>query len=119
MVISMELSLVCAIVASIMIPALFGCVFVLYTTIFFVILTLALSQVLWTLAYKFFWVTGGSDGLRVARPTLLAGMLTFTGGGSFQRFINAYYYYVLGVFAICVVIMWRSEERRVGKECRS
>ena len=36
-----------------------------YTRIFFGILTLALSQVLWSLAFKFFWVTGGTDGLRV------------------------------------------------------
>src|SRR5262249_21498136 len=57
----------------------------------------------------------GSDGLRVARPTLLAGMLAFTGGGSFQRFINAYYYYVLGVFAICVVIMWVIVHSPFGK----
>ena len=53
--------------------------------------------------------------LRVARPTLLAGTLTFTGGGSFQRFINAYYYYVLGVFAICVVIMWVIVHSPFGK----
>jgi len=71
--------------------------------------------VLWTLAYKFFWVTGGSDGLRVGRPTLLAGMVTFTGRDSFQRFINGYYYYVLAVFAICVVIMWVIVHSPFGK----
>src|SRR6516165_6808808 len=103
---SMELYVLIGLPIAAVISALFGYICVRHTRIFFGILTLALSQVLWTLAYKFFWVTGGSDGLRVARPTLLAGMLAFTGGGSFQRFINAYYYYVLGVFAICVVIMW-------------
>ncbi len=49
---------------------LFGYVCVRYTRIFFGILTLALSQVLWSLAFKFFWVTGGTDGLRVPTPTL-------------------------------------------------
>ena len=39
--------------------------------IFFSILTLALSQVLWSLAFKFFRVTGGTDGLRVPTPKLL------------------------------------------------
>jgi branched-chain amino acid transport system permease protein len=86
-----------------------------HTRIFFGILTLALSQVLWTLAYKFFWVTGGSDGLRVARPTLLAGMVTFTGRDAFQRFIDGYYYYVLGVFAISVVLMWLIVHSPFGK----
>jgi len=112
---SMELYVLIGLPIAAVISALFGYICVRHTRIFFGILTLALSQVLWTLAYKFFWVTGGSDGLRVARPTLLAGMLSFTGGGSFQRFINAYYYYVLGVFAICVVIMWVIVHSPFGK----
>jgi len=112
---SMELYVLIGLPIAAAISALFGYICVRHTRIFFGILTLALSQVLWTLAYKFFWVTGGSDGLRVARPTLLAGMLSFTGGGSFQRFINAYYYYVLGVFAICVVIMWVIVHSPFGK----
>jgi len=52
---SMELFLVGAIVASVLVTALFGVVCVRYTRIFFGILTLALSQVLWSLAFKFFW----------------------------------------------------------------
>src|SRR5437899_10148822 len=70
---SMELFLVGAVVASVLITALFGVVCVRYTRIFFGILTLALSQVLWSLAFKFFWVTGGTDGLRVPTPALFAG----------------------------------------------
>jgi branched-chain amino acid transport system permease protein len=35
-----------------------------HTRIFFGILTLALSQVLYSLALKLFWITGGTDGLR-------------------------------------------------------
>ena len=68
---SMELFLLGAVVASALVTALFGVVCVRYTRIFFGILTLALSQVLWSLAFKFFWVTGGTDGLRVPTPTLL------------------------------------------------
>ena len=52
-----------------LISALFGFVCVRHTRIFFGILTLALSQVLWSLAFKFFWVTGGTDGIRVAVAT--------------------------------------------------
>ena len=50
---------------------LLGFICVRHTRIFFGILTLALSQVLYSLALKLFWVTGGTDGLRVARPSLL------------------------------------------------
>jgi branched-chain amino acid transport system permease protein len=71
--------------------------------------------VLYSLALKLFWVTGGTDGLRVARPSLLAGMVTFTGRDAFQRFIHGYYYYVLVVFAICVVLMWLIVHSPFGK----
>src|SRR5207237_5823852 len=47
---SMELFLIGTVVASLLVTALFGYVCVRYTRIFFSILTLALSQVLWSLA---------------------------------------------------------------------
>ncbi len=102
---SMELFLVGAIVASVLITSLFGVVCVRYTRIFFGILTLALSQVLWSLAFKFFWVTGGTDGLRVPTPSLFAGLVT--GAGDKIAFMShAYYYYVLITFCVCVALMW-------------
>src|SRR6185295_2997859 len=70
---SMEAFLLGGVLASGAVAAVFGVLCVRYTKIFFGILTLALSQVLWSLAFKFFWVTGGSDGLRVPTPTLLGG----------------------------------------------
>jgi branched-chain amino acid transport system permease protein len=112
---SMELYILVGLPIVAVASALFGYICVRHTRIFFGILTLALSQVLYSLAYKFFWITGGSDGLRVARPTLLAGMLTFTGRDAFQRFITGYYYYVLGVFVICVVLMWVVVHSPFGK----
>jgi branched-chain amino acid transport system permease protein len=101
---SMELFLVGAVVGTIVVTAVFGFACVRYTRIFFGILTLALSQVLWSLAFKFFWVTGGTDGLRVPTPTLLG---FITGRGDKTAFlIHAYYYYVLAVFFVCVAVMW-------------
>src|SRR5207244_3621619 len=96
---SMELLILGGIVGSAALAALFGVVCVRHTRIFFAILTLALSQVLWTLAYKFFWITGGTDGLRVpfSKLTLLGGLIGFPGADAFARFISFYYYYVLVV----------------------
>src|SRR5262250_1911253 len=67
---SMELCILGGLAATLFVSALFGFVCVRHTRIFFGILTLALSQVLWSLAFKFFWVTGGTDGIRVARSGL-------------------------------------------------
>src|SRR2546430_14745593 len=102
---SMELFLLGAIVGSVIVTAVFGFVCVRYTRIFFGILTLALSQVLWSLAFKFFWVTGGTDGLRVPTPSLCGGLVT--GAGDKITFMShAYYYYVLIMFCLCVALMW-------------
>src|SRR6266508_5619870 len=84
---SMELYILIGLPIATIASALFGYICVRHTRIFFGILTLALSQVLYSLALKLFWLTGGTDGLRVPRPTLLAGMFTFTGSGAFVRFV--------------------------------
>ena len=109
---SMELLLAGSVVVSAIVSVLFGYVCVRYTRIFFGILTLALSQVLWSLAFKFFWVTGGTDGLRVPTPTLLgAGPLD----DKMDFLAHRYYYYVLVIFAACVLIMWVVVHSPFGK----
>jgi branched-chain amino acid transport system permease protein len=97
----------------VLVTALFGFVCVRYTRIFFGILTLALSQVLWSLAFKFFWVTGGTDGLRVPTPTLLG--MTSGSGDKIAFLAHAYYYYVLVIFFACVVLMWVIVNSPFGK----
>src|SRR5215510_8682065 len=102
---SMELFVLGGLLATLVVTALFGAVCVRYTRIFFSILTMALSQVLWSLAYKFFWVTGGTDGLRVPTPSLLAGMVDAT-KLSYGGKVVTYYYYVLFFFFLSVGLMW-------------
>jgi len=109
---SMELFLAGSILANAILSVLFGYVCVRYTRIFFGILTLALSQVLWSLAFKFFWFTGGSDGLRVPTPSLL-GIAPSSDKMDFLS--HQYYYYVLAVFAICVFLMWVIVHSPFGK----
>jgi branched-chain amino acid transport system permease protein len=112
---SMELYILLGVPIIALISALFGYICVRHTRIFFGILTLALSQVLYSLALKLFWVTGGTDGLRVQHPTLLAGLIDFSGSKGYERFVTGYYYYVLAVFAICVAIMWVIVHSPFGK----
>ncbi|HYS93476.1 MAG: branched-chain amino acid ABC transporter permease [Candidatus Rokuibacteriota bacterium] len=111
---SMELFLLAGILASALVTALFGFVCVRYTRIYFSILTLALSQVLWSLAFKFFWVTGGSDGLRVPTPTLL-GMSIGAGQDKMTFLAHRYYYYVLVIFLVAVALMWVIVHSPFGK----
>jgi len=111
---SMELFLLGTIAAALFVTVIFGYVCVRYTRIFFSILTLALSQVLWSLAFKFFWVTGGTDGLRVPTPKLL-GVVTGESEDKIHFLSHGYYYYVLVVFIACVAVMWLIVHSPFGK----
>src|SRR5205807_270239 len=112
---SMELYILIGVPAVAVVSALFGYICVRHTQIFFGILTLALSQVIYSLAMKLYWVTGGSDGLRVPRPALLFGALSFSGPHGFQQFITLYYYYVLAISVVCVLLMWVIVHSPFGK----
>jgi len=111
---SLEVFIVGGILASAAVSALFGFVCVRYTRIFFSILTMALSQVLWSLAFKFFWVTGGSDGLRVPTPSLL-GTHIAQGEDKMTYLAHRYYYYVLVIFVVCTALMWVIVHSPFGK----
>jgi branched-chain amino acid transport system permease protein len=115
---SMEVFLLAGVLGSTLVAALFGLLCVRYTRIFFGILTMALSQVLWSLAFKFFWVTGGSDGLRVPTPTLLGGAVKIgaTAGQDKLDFLShRYYYYVLAIFVLATALMWVIVHSPFGK----
>lgn len=111
---SMELFLAGAVVACVLVTAVFGFACVRYTRIFFGILTMALSQVLWSLAFKFFWVTGGTDGLRAPTPILLGGLLGKP-EDKVGYLSHRYYYYVLAVFAVATAVMWMIVHSPFGK----
>ncbi|MBI3031041.1 MAG: branched-chain amino acid ABC transporter permease [Candidatus Rokubacteria bacterium] len=111
---SMEAFILGGIVAATAVAALFGFVCVRYTRIFFGILTLALSQVIWSLAFKFFWVTGGTDGLRVPTPSLL-GVGMAPGQDKMAFLAHRYYYYVLVIFLVGVAVMWVIVHSPFGK----
>jgi branched-chain amino acid transport system permease protein len=87
-----------ALVAVTFTAAVFGLVAVRVGGITFVILTLALGQIIWGLAYRWVNVSGGDNGLPVGdRPAL--GPIDLTDN-------SAYYYFVLVVFTISAAILW-------------
>jgi branched-chain amino acid transport system permease protein len=115
---SMEAFIVAGVLASLLVAALIGAVCVRYTRIFFGILALALSQVLWSLALKLFWVTGGTDGLRVPTPSLLGGVVGSALGATTDKttfLAHRYYYYVLVAFGAAAAVMWVIVHSPFGK----
>jgi len=62
--------LIVGVVAAAALSAVVGLFVVRYRQIFFGMLNLALSMVLYSILEKFFEITGGSDGLRMRRPSM-------------------------------------------------
>jgi branched-chain amino acid transport system permease protein len=75
--------------------ALFAVLSLRSTGIGFIMITLALGQILWGLAYRWISLTGGDNGISLhGRPTLFGIQLTSA---------VAFYYTTLAVFAVAVV----------------
>jgi ABC-type branched-subunit amino acid transport system permease subunit len=89
--------IVAAVAASMFAGAVIGVFVVRYREIFFGMLNLALSMVLFSLLGKFYETTGGTDGLRIDRP-MLAGM-TFERAG-FETAL------LLFALALAVLLGW-------------
>jgi len=95
-----ELELAVGLSITIIIAAVFGLLTVRSRGIYFLMITLALSMVLWGLASNWGALTGGHDGLPgVSRPrlTLISWDLGLT---------DNYYYFVLFFFMVAVILMY-------------
>jgi branched-chain amino acid transport system permease protein len=98
---SIEILIPVALIASFAVSVIFGFICVRHTKIFFAILTLSLSMILFALLFKLYNITGGSDGLYIPVPKIF--------GITFKRrpdlLSGAYYYFLLAIFFISFVIM--------------
>lgn len=79
--------------------AVFGLLALRARGAYLLMITLALAQVLWGIAFGWRWLTGGDDGLPgVPRPA--AGLPWSLGGGL------PFYYFVLVVFVLLTLALW-------------
>ncbi len=100
---AMEILIPGALLLSFIVSAIFGFLCVRHTKIFFAILALALSMLIYSLVFKFYHITGGSDGLYVKIPSMFG--MTFEGMRRPQFLSGIYYYFLLGMFVVSFVIM--------------
>jgi len=100
---AIEILIPAALFFSFLISIIFGFLCVRHTKIFFSILALALSMLLFALLFKLYHITGGSDGLRVPLPSMLG--MSFKGIRRPMFLSGAYYYFLLSMFAASFLIM--------------
>jgi len=110
---SFENAMLASLLVSAIISALFGLVCVRHTRVFFSILTLALSMLLFAVLEKAYHFTGGSDGIRIPIPTFFG--YEFEGMRRFQFLCGPYYYIVVGIFAVSSFVMLAIVNSPFGK----
>ena len=99
-----------ALLATTLIAGLFGLIALRATGLGFLMLTLALSQVLWGTAYRWVSVTDGDNGLRgLSRPAPFGVNLDDT---------TAFYYFTLAITAIAIWLMAKFVDSPFGAALR-
>lgn len=79
--------------------------------IYYALLTIAFGQIAWFVAIKWHSVTGGEDGLlNIPRPPLVLGPWQLELATN-----EALFYFVLAVFALITILLWRLVHSPLGK----
>ena len=112
-----EILIPVALLASLIVSAIFGFICVRHTRVFFAILALAVSMVLYALLVKFYNITGGSDGIHIDLPIMLG--KSYEGMKRFEFLSGAFYYLLLCIFGACTIIMLGIVNSPFGKALQS
>jgi branched-chain amino acid transport system permease protein len=99
----LEILIPAALFFSLLFALLFGFLCVRHTKVFFSILAMSLSMVLFALLFKLYSLTGGSDGVRVPIPALVG--FDFEGMRRPQFLQGTYYYVLVILFAASFLVM--------------
>lgn len=84
-----------------LVAALVGLFMARYRGVFFAMLNLAVSMILYAILLKFYWLTGGTDGVAIKTPTFL-GILP--GRATFRM---TYYYFSLACAGMVTYVVYR------------
>ncbi len=114
---SFELVLLAVILAAAAIALPIGLLCVRYVGIFFGMLTLAFGMLFHSFLFKFYYVTGGDSGMRVARMKILG--LEFAKYNKIEFLAGPFYYYCLALLVVGAFIMWRIVHSPFGLHLRA
>ena len=114
---SLEAMLAAALVVAALIAIPVGWLCVRYVRIYFGMLTLAFGMLFYSFLYKFYGLTGGDEGMPVARPSLLG--RGFTELDKTSYLVGPYYYYSLALCLLAAAAMWRIVRSPLGLSLRA
>lgn len=116
-VLHLEAILAAAALVAVVVAVPTGLLCVRYVKIYFGMLTLAFGMLFYSFLLKFYYVTGGDEGMRVLRPALLG--QTFPGLGKVAFLVGPFYYYCLVVLLAGGFVMWRLVRSPFGLSLRA
>jgi branched-chain amino acid transport system permease protein len=114
---SYELILLASLAGGLIVAVPVGAICVRYQKIFFGMLTLAFGMLFHSFLFKFYALTGGDQGMRVTRPTLLG--LDLDAFDKTEFMTGPFYYYCLALLVIAALIMWRIVDSPFGLHLRA
>lgn len=97
------LAMIAGPVAAAMVALIIGWFCVRRTAVYFALLTLAFSQLIHTVIYKWYGLTGGDDGIIDIRVP------------GFLSSIDSYYYFTLACSVVCLAVLWTIANSAFGK----
>lgn len=111
-----EVILLTAAAVALVVAVPVGLLCVRYVKIYFGMLTLAFGMLFYSFLFKFYYVTGGDEGMRVLQPRLLGG---FAGLDKIEYLTGPYYYYALALLVVATFVMRRIVTSPFGLYLRS
>ena len=111
-----EVILLSAAAVALVVAVPVGLLCVRYVKIYFGMLTLAFGMLFYSFLFKFYYVTGGDEGMRVLQPRLLGG---FAGLDKIEYLTGPYYYYALALLVLATLVMRRIVTSPFGLFLRS
>jgi len=116
-VLSLEIIVLAAAGVSALVAVPVGLLCVRYVKIYFGMLTLAFGMLFYSFLYKFYTLTGGDEGIRVLRPTVLG--LPFAELDKVGFLTGPFYYYALALLAVAALVMRRIVRSPFGLSLRA
>jgi branched-chain amino acid transport system permease protein len=113
----LEVTLLSAAAVAVVVAVPIGLLCIRYVKIYFSMLTLAFSMLLYSFLFKFYLITGGDEGIRIKLPAPL--LIDLSKLDTVAILTGPMYYYVFAMLIVLTFLMWRISRSAFGLGLRA
>jgi branched-chain amino acid transport system permease protein len=114
---ALELILLTAVATAVLVAIPIGLLCIRYVKIYFSMLTLAFSMLLYSFLFKFYPITGGDEGIRIKLPVPM--LMDLSKLDTVAILTGPMYYYVFAMLIVLTFLMWRITASAFGLGLRA